>query len=316
MHGATPAPSGSHQNRRGVLRFPDICGRRVTAIIRSRAQPSVLEVANRGALAEIDRAQGTDRAARGAALLVVQTAGYGADEEMEVIAAALSTTPGRITYPGDSDADHHSWLRHHGMEPEADRWTISQDVAVPRSALSSMLTAAEHVGQRHGVDGAAVAHTGDGILHLSWSVPQHPLDGNTRPPSLLAAVDEVYAGTSKLGGATSNVRGAGLLTQEIDKAVTALRRDLRAVVDPHGVLGPDARVENRRTEGATGTRFHGDVNLVQVGTQHDRKDPDVLAGHPRVPGMSAGSLSAQRRPRSAATRCSAATSTSLSWQVL
>jgi glycolate oxidase len=128
------------------------------------------------------------------------------------------------------------------MEPEADRWTISQDVAVPRSALSSMLTAAEHVGQLHGVDVTAVAHAGDGILHLSWSVPQHPLDGDTRPPSLLTAVDEVYAATSKLGGATSNVRGAGLLTQESDKAVTALRRDLRAVLDPHGVLGPDAQV--------------------------------------------------------------------------
>ena len=214
----------------------------VTAIIRSRTQPSVLDVANRGALTEIDRTRGTDLAAHGAALLVVQTAGYGADEEMDVIAAALSTTTGRVTYPGEGDAARYSWLRHHGREPAADRWTISQDVGVPRSALSSMLAAAEHLGHLHGVDVAAVAHAGDGILHLSWSVPQHPLDGNTRPPSLLAAVDEVDAATCKLGGATSNVRGTGLLTQEIDKAVTALRRDLRAVMDPHGVLGPDARV--------------------------------------------------------------------------
>ena len=259
-------------------------------IIRSRVQPSVLDVTNRGALAEIDRAQGTDLAAHGAALVLVQTAGYGADEEINVIAAALSTTTGRVIHPDAGDADGYSWLRGRGREPEVDRWTISQDVAVSRSALASMLTAAEHFGQVHVVDVAAVAHAGDGILHLSWSIPKHPLDGNNTPPTLLAAVDGVYAGTSKLGGATSNVRGAGLLTQEIDKAVTALRRDLRAVVDPHGVLGPDARVENRRTEGATGTRFHGDVNLVQVGTQQDRKDPDVLAGHPRVPGMSAGSL--------------------------
>jgi|GEM_PF-2207074 len=213
----------------------------VTAIIRSRAQPSVLDVANRSALAEIDRAQGTDLAAHGAALLVAQTAGYGADEEIAVIAAALSTT-GLVTYPGEGDADRYSWLRHHGREPAADRWTINQDVGVRRSALASMLATAEHLGQRHGVDVAAVAHAGDGILHLSWSVPQQPLDANTAPPSLLAAVDEVDAATSKLGGATSNVRGAGLLTQEIDKAGTALRRNLGAVVDPHGVLSPDARV--------------------------------------------------------------------------
>ena len=214
----------------------------VTAIIRSRVQPTVLDVANRGALAEIDRAQGTDLAAHGAALLVVQTAGYGADEEIDVIAAALSTTTGRVTYPGEGDADRYSWLRHHGREPAADRWTINQDVGVRRSALASMLATAEHLGQRHGVDVAAVAHAGDGILHLSWSVPEQPLDANTAPPSLLAAVDEVDAATSKLGGATSNVRGAGLLTQEIDKAGTALHRNLGAVVDPHGVLSPDARV--------------------------------------------------------------------------
>jgi len=90
----------------------------VTAIIRSRVQPSVLDVANRGALAEIDRAQGTDLAVHGAALVLVQTAGYGADEEINVIAAALSTTTGRVTHPDAGDADRYSWLRGFGREPE------------------------------------------------------------------------------------------------------------------------------------------------------------------------------------------------------
>ena len=98
-------------------------------IIRSRVQPSVLDVTNRGALAEIDRAQGTDLAAHGAALVLVQTAGYGADEEINVIAAALSTTTGRVIHPDAGDADGYSWLRGRGREPEVDRWTISQDVA-------------------------------------------------------------------------------------------------------------------------------------------------------------------------------------------
>jgi len=213
-------------------------------IIRSRVQPSVLDVTNRGALAEIDRAQGTDLAAHGAALVLVQTAGYGADEEINVIAAALSTTTGRVIHPDAGDADGYSWLRGRGREPEVDRWTISQDVAVSRSALASMLTAAEHLGQLHGVDVAAVAHAGDGILHLSWSIPKHPLDGNNTPPTLLAAVDEVAGATSMLGGATSHERGAGLPAGEIDAAGIALHRNLQAVFDPQGILSPDARVAN------------------------------------------------------------------------
>ncbi len=218
----------------------------VTAIVRSRVQPSVLELLDGAVLAGIDRAQGTDLAVRGGALLLVQTDGYGADEEITVIGQALCRcreAGGTIDYPDDAAAEHYLWLRRSGRGSWSDLWFIGEDVAVPRSALVDMFAAIEQIGRRHGLDAAVVAHAGDGNLHPAFSVPKQPSDGGVPPASLLAAADELVRTAIELGGTASGEHGVGItkrpwLAEEIGQSSLDLQRSLKAVFDPRGILNP------------------------------------------------------------------------------
>ena len=219
----------------------------VTAIVRSRVQPSVLELLDGAVLAGIDRAQGTDLAVRGGALLLVQTDGYGADEEITLIGRALSAVceaaGGTVEYPDEPAAEHYLWLRRSGRGSWSDLWFIGEDVAVPRSALVDMFAAIERIAHRHGLDAAVVAHAGDGNLHPAFSVPKRPSDSGVPPAALLAAADELVRTAIDLGGTASGEHGVGItkrpwLADEIGQSSLDLQRSLKAVFDPRGILNP------------------------------------------------------------------------------
>ena len=81
-HGAADPSPGPHRHRGGLL--PDItaAARAVAAITRSGARPAVLEILDGPTLAAIDALEGTALRDRGDALLVIQTDGFGAEEEL------------------------------------------------------------------------------------------------------------------------------------------------------------------------------------------------------------------------------------------
>jgi glycolate oxidase len=230
----------------------------VGAIIRARVQPSVLELLDAGALSAIDRAQGTALAggsARGEgwglgdggpaparALLLAQTDGYGADPEIEVLGAALADAGGQVEFPDDDAAAHYLWLRRHGRGPTPDVWMIGEDVAVPRSALPSMLTAINGIGARYGLDVSVVAHAGDGNLHPLFSIGKQP--GDREAPGVLAvAADELVRAAIEFGGTISGEHGVGItkrewLDLELGAESVSLQRRVKAAFDPHGILNP------------------------------------------------------------------------------
>ena len=75
------------KTRTAVAFFPSAAAAAagVTGDHRAPVQPSVLELLDAGALSSIDRAQGTDLPRAGAALLIAQTDGYGADAEIDAV---------------------------------------------------------------------------------------------------------------------------------------------------------------------------------------------------------------------------------------
>ena len=237
------------RTRMAAAFFPSVtaAASAVTAIVRSRVQPSVLELLDGAVLAGIDRAQGTDLAVRGGALLLVQTDGYGADEEITRIGQALSAVceaaGGTVDYPDEAAAEHYLWLRRSGRGSRSDLWFIGEDVAVPRSALVNMFAAIVEIGRRHGLDAPVVAHAGDGNLHPAFSVPKRPTDGGVPPAALLAAADELVRAALALGGTASGEHGVGItkrpwLADEIGQSSLDLQRRLKAVFDPRGILNP------------------------------------------------------------------------------
>jgi glycolate oxidase len=214
----------------------------VGAIIGARVSPSVLELLDGGALAAIDRAQGSALRERGEALLLAQTDGYGADAEIDALGSAVAAAGGRVEFPDDAAADHYLWLRRHGRGPTPDVWMIGEDVAVPRTALPSMLVAIQRIGTRHGLDVSVVAHAGDGNLHPLFTVAKHP-DDQGPPAVLLTAADELIRAAIERGGTISGEHGVGItkrdwLTLELGRESLALQRRIKAAFDPQGILNP------------------------------------------------------------------------------
>jgi glycolate oxidase len=214
----------------------------VTSLSRHGVTPSVLELLDRGALRSIDATQGTDLSSRGAALVLAQTDGFGADAEIAALGAALQSAGAAVEYPDEAAADRFLWLRRSGRGPLTGVWAVGEDIAVPRSGLVSMLSAIEDIGRRHDLDVAVVAHVGDGNLHPLLSTPRRPGDGEA-PQRLQPAADELVRTALALGGTISGEHGVGItkrewLEAELGPKSVALQRKLKQVFDPTGVLNP------------------------------------------------------------------------------
>jgi len=215
----------------------------VNAVTRTGARPSALELLDAGALRAIDRAQQTDLADRGSALLLAQTDGFGADAEIDAVASALAAAGGRTELPDDATAERYFWLRRHGRGAPTEEWLIGEDVAVPRSALPAAITAIGEIARRHGLDSAVVAHIGDGNLHPLFSTPKTASDGGIPPDRLHAAADELVRTALALGGTITGEHGVGIakrpwLGVELDEPNLDLQRRLKAALDPNGILNP------------------------------------------------------------------------------
>lgn len=237
-----PRPS---KTRTAVAFFDsaELAAAAVTRVTLTGARPSALELLDGGALRAIDRAQGTDLAGRGQALLLAQTDGFGADLEIEAVAAALAAAGGETELPDEVTADRYFWLRRHGRAFGPDEWLIGEDVAVPRSALPAAITAIGEIARRHGLDSAVVAHIGDGNLHPVFSTPRTSQDEGVPPGRLHRAADELVRVALSLGGTITGEHGVGIakrpwLAEELDERSLELQRRLKSALDPAGILNP------------------------------------------------------------------------------
>lgn len=215
----------------------------VTTVAATGARPSALELMDTGALRAIDRAQHTDLAGRGSALLIAQTDGFGADAEITAVADALTRAGGRTELPDQAAAERYLWLRRHGRGVTADEWVIGEDVAVPRSALPAAVRAIEDIAGRHGLDSALVAHIGDGNLHPVLTTPKSSTDQGVAPTRLHRAADELVRTALALGGTITGEHGVGIakrpwLAAELAEDSLARQRRIKAIFDPTGILNP------------------------------------------------------------------------------
>lgn len=217
-------------------------GAAVQAITRSRVQPSAVELLDESSLVSIDANRGTSLAARGRAMLLLQTDGHGADAEMaelEQVVADAGVVPERLYGP---EADRMVELRRSGRGSKPNTWRLGEDVAVPRSRLVEMIAAIEAIGRDHAVEVGCVAHAGDGNLHVGLLAPMR--DGEVEPPAAIhAAAEKVVRKALELGGTITGEHGVGALKRpwlasELGEHQVELQRSVKAVFDPLGLLAP------------------------------------------------------------------------------
>ncbi|HVW40079.1 MAG TPA: FAD-linked oxidase C-terminal domain-containing protein, partial [Amycolatopsis sp.] len=207
---------------------------------RVRGQPAVAELLDRNALDAIDDAQGTALRSRGEAFLLVQTDGLAARAEATAVRDALAPLATSVEVTTDPAAAATLLAVRRQALPSLEKRgrVLIEDIAVPRSRLAEAIGAIQRIAQRHEVTVATLAHAGDGNLHPIFVIdPAEP----GVPEPVWAAADEIFGMALRLGGTLTGEHGVGTLKRrwladELTPATLALHHDIKAVLDPAGIL--------------------------------------------------------------------------------
>ncbi|HKU03489.1 MAG TPA: FAD-linked oxidase C-terminal domain-containing protein [Arthrobacter sp.] len=227
--------------------YPDfrLAAAGVLAVGRARVQPAIMELLDGGTLAQLDDIHGSDLTARGKSLLLVQTDGFGAAAEAEVVRQVLRDGGATVTTEASAEAERLVELRRHSRGTEVDdEYRVGEDVAVPRSRLVDYVAALEAMAAAQQVHLKVVAHAGDGNLHPTfWIDRQGPDVEAGAMERLQVALDESITAALAMGGTITGEHGVGQyklrwLGQEQPEPVRELQRRIKSLFDPAGVLNP------------------------------------------------------------------------------
>jgi glycolate oxidase len=217
----------------------------VLAVGKARVQPAIMELLDGGTLAQLDEIHGSDLTARGGSLLLVQTDGFGAAAEAEVVREVLRAGGAAVTTEASAEAERLVELRRHSRGTEVDdEYRVGEDVAVPRSRLVDYVAALEDMAARHEVFLKVVAHAGDGNLHPTFWIEKVSggVDGAAMG-RLQRALDESITAALEMGGTITGEHGVGQyklrwLGQEQPEPLRELQRRIKQLFDPAGILNP------------------------------------------------------------------------------
>lgn len=224
--------------------FPDLAtaAAGVHAVGAARVQPSIMEFLDGATLEVLDRVHGSDLSKRGGALLLIQTDGFGAQAEADVVRDVLTELGGAVSEEGADEAVRLMDLRRHSRGDEVDdEYRVGEDVAVPRSRLVEYVAKLQVMAQTHQVRLKVVAHAGDGNLHPTFWISTD--EGPAGMARLDAALNESVRAALDCGGTITGERGIGQyklrwLAWEQQEEVLALQRSIKQLFDPLNILNP------------------------------------------------------------------------------
>lgn len=118
----------------------------------------------------------------------------------------------------------------------------AEDIVVPPSKITAMITAVEALSQKHGVLMPSFGHVGDGNLHVT--IVGDPAKMNKKNKKHLPAIlTDLYLITREMGGTISGEHGIGYKRRNYMHLVlgeTELRtmRQIKQALDPNNILNP------------------------------------------------------------------------------
>lgn len=208
-----------------------------SAVIAARVQPSLLELIDGRTLQVIDDVIGTDHRIRGAALLIGQTDGFGAEAERDALIAAITPFASTVTVAAtQEEADGLVRARREAIPSLETKGTVMiGDVGVPRGALAAMVDGLGRISDEVGVPIYTIAHAADGNLH-----PMFLVEDEAR---VKEALDRMFRLADSLGGTLTGEHGVGILKldwveDELGAVSLDVQRRIRQALDPLGILNP------------------------------------------------------------------------------
>jgi glycolate oxidase len=217
----------------------------VLAVGRARVQPAIMELLDGGTLAQLDHLHGSDLSSRGGSLLLIQTDGFGAGAEADVVRSVLAAGGATVSTESTAEAEQLVELRRNSRGVEVDdQYRVGEDVAVPRSRLVDYVAALEDLAVQHDVNLKVVAHAGDGNLHPTfWIDRQDSAVAAGAMDRLSLALDASVVAALEMGGTITGEHGVGQyklrwLGLEQPEPVRELQRRIKELFDPAGILNP------------------------------------------------------------------------------
>jgi glycolate oxidase len=217
----------------------------VTAILRARLQPSLLELLDRATLRAIDDWKNLGFGDSVHALLIAQDDSDDSVRRAGIMRDICTEHGTLLADVSASEAESRQLLDIRRLSyPAIERLgaTLVEDVCVPRSRLPDMVECIERAADRHGVMIATVAHAGDGNLHPVFVFDRGLAEGDV-PPAVWAAADEVFRAALDMGGTLTGEHGVGLIKRrwlalELGEESMHVHRAIKNALDPAGILNP------------------------------------------------------------------------------
>ena len=223
--------------------FPDVtaAARAASAVVAARIQPSVMELMDGPTLEAVDMAMGTDYRSKGGAFLLVQTDGYGAFLEQDVVMDVVSPLGSCEKAVDDEHAAALLTARREAIPSLEKLGRVSiGDIGVPRGKLAEVVSGLQDISARTGVRIFTIAHASDGNLHPM--IVMDPEDSVTAGPAKVA-LGEMFHLAHRLGGTLTGEHGIGLLkrdwlAEELGATSLEVMNTIRTALDPLGILNP------------------------------------------------------------------------------
>jgi len=220
----------------------EAAARACAALGAARLRPSLLELLDRATLEAVDAFTGSDLGGDAGAVVIAQTDGPEADDEIARIEEVLADGAVSVEHTSDPDRTDALLAARRLALPaiEARATALIEDICVPRSRLAEAVRGVERIAAETGVRIYSFAHAGDGNLHpiVTWEKGVA-----VRPPEVDAAAARVFALALELGGTLSGEHGVGTLKRaflgdELGADVLGLHHGIKAALDPRGTLNP------------------------------------------------------------------------------
>jgi glycolate oxidase len=233
----------------GIAYFGELpaSGTAILDIFRAGHDPSLMEIIDQACLVQTNAVYNMGLDTDAACLLLMQSTAGGAGGAADAMAdmariceAAGASEVHFVTDPAEGDMFVEVRRRVGPALAKMAKTALSEDVAVPRQHLTTLLAGIVDVAQRRETRVPTLGHAGDGNMH-----PILVFDGDDAGElerARLAFADIVDLALG-LGGTMAGEHGIGTLKRsflgrEVEPGYLALQHRLKDLLDPHGILNP------------------------------------------------------------------------------
>jgi glycolate oxidase len=229
-----------------LLIFSDVqkAARAVTAVLAGGILPRTLELLDEVSIRAVDGKGFNFPAGAGAAVLA-EVDGNQAEavfSELAELGEIASLHGAQETLLAEGDAQREKlWAARRTVSTalrSLARHKLSEDIAVPRSAIPDVIAKLKAMGTQLGLTVATYGHAGDGNLHANIL-----FDSQDQRPMVELALRRMAELAVSVGGTITGEHGVGLAKRDLlpleqSPGVLLLQRQLKALFDPQGLLNP------------------------------------------------------------------------------